>query len=40
MASVGGRGELLDLADRFDPESAAVFIDEGLSHFSGRSRSA
>jgi hypothetical protein len=40
MASVRQRGELQNLADRLDPESAAVFIDEGLGHFSWRSSSA
>jgi hypothetical protein len=40
VAPVSRRGELQNLADRLDPASAAVLIDEGFGHFSRRSSSA
>jgi hypothetical protein len=40
MSAVGRRGDLQDLADRLDPERIALLVDEGVHHFSQRSRSA
>src|SRR5690606_13466672 len=37
---IGGRGNRQQSADRLDPESRTVFVDEGNHRFSGRSSSA
>jgi len=40
VTPVGRRGDLKDLADRFDPVLTTMLVDERDHHFSWRSNSA